>query len=73
MENDHCHHNKSCQCNEMFFYVPPTIVEGHYVFWSVGPFVCSSIPPSGLLQLIFFLVKVVFDEVEDQSTLNLVL
>ena len=35
------------------FYAPPTIVEGHYVFWSVRPFVrlsvCSSVcPASGL-------------------------
>ena len=24
---------------KMLFYAPPTIVEGHYVFWSVPPFV----------------------------------
>ena len=25
------------------FYAPPTIVEGHYVFWSVGPFIRPSV------------------------------
>ena len=28
------------------FYAPPTIIEGHYVFWSVCPSVRSSIRPS---------------------------
>ena len=28
------------------FYAPPTIVEGHYVFWSVRPFVRSFVRPS---------------------------
>ena len=66
------------------FYAPPTIVEGHYLFWSVAPFVrpsvrpsvcgsvrpsvrpsvCGSVRPSRLK----FLVKVVFDEAEVQST-----
>ena len=50
------------------FYAPPTIVEGHYVFWSVPPFVRASVRPFRLK----FLVKVVFDEAEVQSTSNLV-
>ena len=29
-----------------FYYAPPTIVEGHYVFWSVHPYVRSSVRPS---------------------------
>ena len=28
------------------FYAPPKIAEGHYVFWSVRPFVCLFIRPS---------------------------
>ena len=51
------------------FYAPPTIVEGHYVFWSVAP----SVRPSVRLWFrssvqVKFLVKVVFDEAEVQST-----
>ena len=48
------------------FYAPPTIVEGHYVFWSVPPFVRSSVRSSRFR--LKFLVKVVFDEAEVQST-----
>ena len=47
------------------FYAPPTIVEGHYVFWSVGPLVRSFVRSSRFRSK--FLVKVVFDEVEVQS------
>ena len=56
------------------FYAPPTIVEGHYVFWSVRPFSHLSVPPSVSSSRfrLKFLVKVVFDEVEVQSTWNLV-
>ena len=49
-----------------FFMPPPTIVDRHYVFWSVGPFVRLS------RFRLKFLVKVVFDEAEVQSTRNLV-
>ena len=48
------------------FYAPPTIVEGHDVFWSVRPFICPSVRLSRFR--LKFLVKVVFDEVEVQST-----
>ena len=118
----------SCLINSIDFYAPPTIVEGHYVFWSVRPSVYSSVRPFvplhvkvfgqgsfwwiwspinlkhsthvpfDVIFLIFkthktfdpqfhgplnienesasfrlkFLVKVVFDEVQIQSTWNLV-
>ena len=37
-----------------FYYAPPTIVEGHYVFWSVRLFVCSFVHPSVPLQVKVF-------------------
>ena len=49
------------------FYAQPTIVEGHYVFWSVRPFVRSFVRPFVSLSVhssvrfrLKFLVKVVF-------------
>ena len=65
-------------CLSFYFYVPPTIVEGHYVFWSVRWFVRSSVRSSArsfvrlFRSRLKFLVKVVFDEIEVQSTWNLV-
>ena len=69
-------------CNPICFYAPPTIVEGHYVFWSVRPSVCPFVRSSVRLSVrssvrlsrfrLKFLVKVVFDEVQVQSTSNLV-
>ena len=74
----------------VIIYAPPTIVEGHYVFWSVHLFVCLSVYSFVRLSVhpsvrssvcsfvrlsrfrLKFLVKVVFDEVEVQSTSNLV-
>ena len=53
-----------------YIYAPTTIVEGHYVFWSVRSFVHSSVHLSSFR--LKFLVKVVFDEVEVQLTSNLV-
>ena len=58
-------------CNKLdkncwfLFYAPPTIVEGHYVFWSVASSVRSFVCPVSRLK---FLVEVFFDEVEVQST-----
>ena len=40
------------------FYAPPTIVEGHYVFWSVPPFVRSFVRPSVCLCVRSLQVKV---------------
>ena len=53
------------------FYAPPTIVEGHSVFWSVPPLFVHPSVRSSVFRL-KFLVKVVFDEVEDQTNWNLV-
>ena len=35
-------------------FAPPTIVEGHYVFWSVRPSICSSVRPFVPLQVKVF-------------------
>ena len=65
------------QINKKQLFLCP--IYGHYVLWSVGPFVrlsvclsvCPFVRPSVPLQ-VKVLVKVVFDEVEVQSTSNLV-
>ena len=56
--------------SELDFYAPSTIDERHYVFLSVYPFVRLSVRL--FRSSLKFLIKVVFNEVEVQSTWNLV-
>ncbi|XP_071169607.1 uncharacterized protein [Mytilus edulis] len=42
----HAEGSSICDYLSLCFYAQPTIVEGHYVFWSVAPFVCASVRPS---------------------------
>ena len=68
------HFNQFLITKNNYCYAPPTVVEGYYVFWSVHPFVRLSVCSFVCLSRFRLecLIKVVFDEVEVQSTSNLV-